>query len=175
MTYQYVREPLLPEEADRLCASCEDPTERLVIWILLDTGLRVSELSDLNKENILWQQKMLRITGKGGTQGKKSKRRIVPMSKRVQILLEHWFALNETMPVGIRQVQKIVKRVANKANISKEVTPHVLRHTFATLALQKGISLAAVQKIMGHNRLSTTTIYLNYTDIHVIDEFTMKW
>ena len=50
MTYQYTREPLLPEEADRLCGSCADSTERLVIWILLDTGLRVSELCDLNKE-----------------------------------------------------------------------------------------------------------------------------
>ncbi len=51
-----------------------------------------------------------------------------------------------------------------------------LRHTFATLALQKNISLAAVQKILGHDRLATTTaIYLNFTDEHVVDEFNKKW
>jgi len=55
------------------------------------------------------------------------------------------------------------------------VTPHVLRHTFATLALQKGISLAAIQKILGHDRLSTTAIYLNLTDTHVIEEYAQKW
>ena len=75
----------------------------------------------------------------------------------------------------IRQVQKIVKQIANKAQISRPVTPHILRHTFATMALQKGISLAAVQKILGHDQLSTTAIYLNLTDIHVVEEFEKKW
>jgi len=175
MTEQHARTPLLPEEADRLVQACKDPTEKLVIWLILDTGLRVSELCSLNKDNILWQQKTLRISEKGGKFGKRSKIRSVPMSARVLTLLNHWFALNEEMPVGIRQVQKIVKRVANRAKISKEVTPHVLRHTFATLALQKGISLAAVQKILGHEKLVTTSIYLNYTDIHVVEEYNDKW
>ena len=68
------------------------------------------------------------------------------MSKRVQSLLEHYFAINDKFPIGERQVQKIVKAIANKAQISQVVTPHILRHTFATLALQKGISIASVQK-----------------------------
>lgn len=122
----------------------------MIIWTLLDTGLRVSELCSLTPQQILWQQKALRITGKGGPYGKKSKKRVVPMSKRVQTLLEHYFAINERWPVGIRQVQKIVKQVADKIRLAQEVTPHILHHTFATLALQKGISLAAVQKILDH-------------------------
>ena len=81
---------------------------------------------------------------------------------------EKWF-------VGARQVQKIVKKIANKAQIRQNVTPHVLRHTFATTALQKGLSLAAVQKILGHDRLTTTAIYLNLTDAHVVEEFQRKW
>ncbi|MFZ0254296.1 MAG: tyrosine-type recombinase/integrase [Gammaproteobacteria bacterium] len=97
------------------------------------------------------------------------------MSLRVRTLLEPWFALNDRFPVGPRQAQKIVKAIANRAKISREVTPHVLRHTFATLALQKGISLAAVKKILGHDRLSTTEIYLNLTDIHVQEEYERKW
>jgi len=68
-----------------------------------------------------------------------------------------------------------VKRVANRAKISQEVTPHVLRHTFATLALQKGLSLAAVKKILGHDRLATTEIYLNLTDRHIQEEYDAKW
>jgi integrase/recombinase XerD len=175
MAYQYVREPLRAEEADRLCQVCESMQEKLIVWTLLDTGLRVSELCGLNPEHILWQQKTLRITGKGGPHGKKSKKRVVPMSKRVQTLLEHYFAINNSWPVGIRQVQKIIKHVANKAKLSQIITPHILRHTFATLALQKGISLAAVQKILGHDRLTTTAIYLNFTDAHVIEEYTNKW
>lgn len=97
------------------------------------------------------------------------------MSLRVLALLEPWFALNDRFPVGPRRVQKIVKEIANRAKISREVTPHVLRHTFATLALQKGLSLAAVKKILGHDRLSTTEIYLNLTDIHVLEEYERKW
>jgi integrase/recombinase XerD len=175
MAYQYVREPLRAEEADRLCQACKSMQEKLIIWTLLDTGLRVSELCSLTPEHILWQQKSLRITGKGGPHGKKSKKRVVPMSKRVQTLLEHYFAINSFWPVGIRQVQKIIKNVANNAKLPQEVTPHILRHTFATLALQKGISLAAVQKILGHDRLTTTAIYLNFTDAHVVEEYTNKW
>lgn len=56
-----------------------------------------------------------------------------------------------------------------------EKSPHVLRHTFATLALQKGISIASVQKILGRDRLTTTSIYLNFADEHVVNEFTRKW
>lgn len=66
------------------------------------------------------------------------------MSNRVRALLEHYYAIHEEFPVGARQVQKIVKIIANRAKITKQVTPHILRHTFAALALQKGISLASV-------------------------------
>jgi integrase/recombinase XerD len=175
MTYQFQRKPLRPEEADKLCQVCETALEKMIIWVLLDTGMRVSELSTLTPQNILWQQKSLRISGKGGIYGKKTKNRVVPMSKRVQSLFEHYFAIHNKFPIGIRRIQKIVKEIANKAQISQIVTPHILRHTFATLALQKGISIASVQKILGHDRLETTAIYLNFTDEHVVDEFIRKW
>ena len=97
------------------------------------------------------------------------------MSKRVQTLLEQYFAIHNSWSVGVRQVQKIIKYIANKAKLSQIVTPHILRHTFATLALQKGIALAAAQKILGHDRLAITAICLNFTDAHVIDEYTNKW
>lgn len=174
MAYQFKREPLLPEDADRLANVCRTPEERLVVWTLLDTGLRVSELCGLTRENILWQQGCLRIKGKGGPFGKKTKARVVPVSRRVMTLLEAYFALRDKMPLGTRAVQKLVKDVANRAGITKDVTPHVLRHTWATLSLQKGVSLAALQRALGHDRLETTAIYLNLTDEHVVAEFHEK-
>src|SRR5262249_12152412 len=175
MAYQFVREPLRAEEADRLSNACETAEEKLVVWTLLDTAMRVSELCSLTVDSVQWQQQAVRVKGKGGTFGKRSKQRVIPLSPRVRAILEPYFALNQKWMVGPRQVQKIVKRVANRAQITQEVTPHVLRHTWATLALQKGLSLAAVQKILGHDRLTTTAIYLNLTDQHVVEEFEAKW
>ena len=57
------------------------------------------------------------------------------MPNRVQFLMEHYFAINDKFPINPKQVQKIIKEIANRAQISKTVTPHILRHTFATLAL----------------------------------------
>ncbi|HET7424597.1 MAG TPA: site-specific integrase, partial [Gemmatimonadales bacterium] len=88
-----MREPLTAEESDRLSNACETPTERLVVWTLLDTGLRIGELCALTSKNLLWQQRQLRIKGKSGPHGKKTKIRVVPMSSRVRALLEHHFAL----------------------------------------------------------------------------------
>lgn len=175
MSYQFVREPLTPSQANDLANACTTPEEKLVVWTLLDTGLRVSELCALTQENIVWQTREIRVKGKGGPHGKRTKQRVVPMSTRVRPLLEHYFALKTSFFIGPRQAQKLVKRVANRAMISRDVTPHVLRHTFATLALQKGISLAAVKKALGHDRLSTTAIYLNLTDLHMMEEFGEKW
>ena len=132
MPYQYVREPLTTDESDRLSNACETSTERLVVWSLLDTGLRVSELCGLTSKNVLWQQRQLRVKGKGGPLGKDTKVRVAPMSSRVRALLEHHFALEKAFPVKTRGAQDIVKAVANRAGITKDMSPHVLRHTFAT-------------------------------------------
>ena len=94
---------------------------------------------------------------------------------RVRALLEHHFALVKTFPVRKRRAQDIVRVVANRAGLTKEVSPHVLRHTFATIAPQKGISLPTVQKTLGHDRLQTTAIYLNFTNTHIQEEFERKW
>lgn len=175
MTYQFVREPLTNENADLLANACKLTTEKLVIWPLLDCGLRINELCSLVPEKIQWQQRAMRIKGKGGPFGKKSKARVVPMSPRVRAIFEPYFALHEAFPVGIRRSQKIVKVVANRARITQPVTPHVLRHTFSTTYMQKGGSLPGLQKILGHDRLETTAIYLNLTDQHVVEEYERKW
>jgi integrase len=78
------------------------------------------------------------VKGKGGPYGKKTKVRVVPMSNRVRALLEHHFALEKTFPVKTRRAQDIVKNVAIRDGITKDVSPHVLRHTFATMAFAEG-------------------------------------
>jgi integrase/recombinase XerD len=67
MAHQFVREPLRAEEADRLANACRSPEEKLIVWTLLDTGLRVSELCSLSLDNVQWQQRSLRVTGSKDT------------------------------------------------------------------------------------------------------------
>lgn len=175
MPYQYKREPLTPDEANRLANTCQSHEEKLVIWTLLDTGLRVAELASLAKDNIDWQGHRLTIYGKGGPYGSQSKRRIVPMSTRIQPLIEGHFALHDTLGMSARTIQRMMKTVANRARISRTVTPHILRHTFAVAAVQKGISLPSLQRLLGHDHLTTTEIYLNLSPEDVVREFREKW
>lgn len=175
MPYQFKREPLTQDEATRLANACRTHEEKLVAWTLLDTGLRVSELCGLRKENIDWQTHRLMVYGKGGPYGSRTKRRVIPLSARVQPLLEGHFALHDVLRIGVRTVQRLLKQVANRAHIRRLVTPHVLRHTFSVTAIQKGISLPALQRLLGHDRLTTTEIYLNLSPEDVVREFQNKW
>ena len=175
MPSQFKREPLLPEEATRLAQACQTVREKLVIWTLLDTGLRVSALAHLTPPQIDWQGHRLTIDGKGGPYGRRAKRRIIPLAARLQSLIAHHFALQDTIGLTPRAMQLLVKRVANRARISRPVTPHVLRHTFAVTAVQKGISLPALQRLLGHDRLPTTEVYLNLSPEEVVREFREKW
>jgi integrase/recombinase XerD len=175
MPYQFKREPLTQDEATRLANACQSHTEKLVIWTLLDTGLRVSELAKLKKDNLDWQGHRLMVYGKGGPYGSQTKRRVIPLSSRVQPLLEGHFALHDTLGLAPRTIQVLVKRLANRAHVSRTISPHVLRHTFAVTAIQKGISLPALQRLLGHDRLTTTEIYLNLSPEDVVREFREKW
>jgi integrase/recombinase XerD len=175
MPYQYKREPLTADEATRLANACQTHQEKLVVWTLLDTGLRVAELAGLRKENIDWQQKRLTIYGKGGPYGSKSKRRVLELSNRVRPLIENHFAIHDTLGITPRTIQRLITKVANRAEIRRKVTPHVLRHTFSVTAIQKSISLPALQRLLGHDRLTTTEIYLNLSPEEVLREFRAKW
>ncbi len=175
MPYQFKREPLTQDEANRLANACRTHEEKLVVWSLLDTGLRVSELANLTRRNLDWQLHRLMIYGKGGPYGSRTKRRVIPLSARIQPLLEGRLALYEKLGISGRTMERIVRRIANQAAIQRPVTPHVLRHTFAVTAVQKGISLPALQRLLGHDRLATTEIYLNLSPEEVIREFKEKW
>jgi integrase/recombinase XerD len=165
----YKREPLTQAEANDLANACKTREERLVVWTLLDTGLRVSELSGLDDHNMDWQAHQLAFKGKRG------KRRSVGLPARVQPLLEHHMSENGAFNMSVSKIQRIIKRVANQAKVQRPCSPHVLRHTFAVAALQKGVSLAALQRILGHDNLATTAIYLNLSNEEALREFRAKW
>ena len=175
MPYQYKREPLSSEESDELSNAAESFREKLVIWSLLDTGLRVSEFCDLRRKDIQWQENQLVIWGKRKKLAFRKKRRIVPLTPRVRQLFEIHFTTNEGFSFSVRTVQLLVKRVANRAMItSKPVSPHSLRHTFAINCIKKGLSIASLSKIMGHDRVETTAIYLNICPEDALIEFFRK-
>ncbi|MFH1650243.1 MAG: tyrosine-type recombinase/integrase [Candidatus Woesearchaeota archaeon] len=169
MTFTYKREPLEEDEILNLRRSCQNFEEELVINILLDSGMRVSELASLREENVSWQRNCFTIIGKG------NKRRIVPMSKRTRLLLLDCLSKENKFPLAMRTIQKYVKIVAERARIRKTVSPHVLRHTFAVSYLHKGGNLRALQAILGHSSITTTDIYLNYSGIRVLEDFEKVW
>lgn len=175
MSEHFKREPLKSEEANNLAQACGNLQEKLVIFTLLDTGLRVHEFCNLTPQNIDWQRHQLIIHGKGRN-GRK-KRRIVPYERahRTQKVLESWFATEKEITIGIRAVQMLVERVARRAGIQRKCTPHVLRHTFAVSCLEKGISFPSLKAILGHDHLSTTFIYSNMQPEVAIEEFKRKF
>lgn len=170
----FKREPLTAEEAEKLASACSDQKEKLVVWTLLDTGLRVEELCSLTANNIDWQSHQLVIHGKG-SKGRGKKRRVVPMTVRVRTLLEAWFTVHETFVLKKRAVQLMIRRIAKKAEIRRHCSPHVLRHTFSVECIKKGISFPALQAILGHEHLSTTFIYSKMQPEVALDEFRKKF
>lgn len=174
MGYTFVREPLNAEESDRLVNACRSFREKLVVWALLDTGLRVGEFCGLQKEQAQWQENCLVVWGKGGRYGSRGKRRVVPLTARAKRLLELHFCTNDTVGFSKRTAQRVVKCVTNRAMIAKDVTPHVLRHTFAVNCVKRGVSTASLKKILGHDRLETTEIYLNICPEDALAELRRK-
>jgi integrase/recombinase XerD len=173
MAHEFKREPLTQDEATRLANACQTHEEKLVIWTLL---LRVAELAKLKRDNIEWQTHRLIIYGKRGRYGTRAKRRVVPLAHRLRPLIEGHFSLHETFGLTPRTMQRLVKQVANRAHISRvPVSPHVLRHTFAVTAMQKGVSLPSLQKLLGHDLLETTAIYLNISPEEALRELQEKW
>ena len=99
----------------------------------------------------------------------------MPMTERLRKLMDYHFAENNSIGITKRTIARTVKKVADKAGISKSVSPHVLRHTFSVNYIKKGLSTRALQTLLGHDRLTTTEIYLNLSPEDAIREFLNKW
>lgn len=175
MPYQYRREPLTVDESNALVQACRTSEEKLVIWSLLDTGMRVSELATLDKDRMDFQLHQVMVYGKGKVDGKRmSKRRVLKVSARLRQILEPHLIAHDQFGMSVSKIQRIVKRVANRAKIRRATSPHVLRHTFAVSALRSGVNLVVLQKWLGHEKLETTALYLNLSPDEVMREVEEK-
>lgn len=166
---EYKREPLEENEIDALKRACNSFDEEMIVNVLLETGMRISEFTNLKPEQIAWQRDCITTIGKG------NKRRVIPMSKATRFYLSEYFKDHYNMKHCPRWIQIILKRIAEKAGIKKKVSPHVLRHTFAVRYLHKGGNIRALQGILGHSHIQTTDHYLNYSGERVIDDFKRVW
>jgi integrase/recombinase XerD len=166
---------LMEEEVEALLAAptVSDPLghrDRTMLEVLYATGLRVSELVNMKLAQVNLNQGVLRIVGKG------DRERLIPLGEeavewvqqflqgpRVEILLERQTDYLFPTRRGDRMTRQafwhIIKRYARKAGIAKELSPHTLRHAFATHLLNHGADLRVVQMLLGHSDLSTTQIY----------------
>ena len=155
-----VVDALTPEEVRSLIRVAIDPIDKLIISLLLETGLRASEALSVTIRDIDFRRRAIRVRGKYG------KERIVfygALTERA--LKEAWPIVSKygkLIPMSYQGLYKRLKRLARMAGIPPEkVHPHVLRHTFATEALRRGMSLPALQKLLGHSDIKTTQIYLH--------------
>ncbi len=159
------------EEVDRLLASPKEDTsrglrDRAMLEVLYATGLRISELLGLKLNGVNVEAGFVRCMGKG------SKERIVPLgasaaeavsaylrSRRVRTPTDYLFLNNRGNKLSRMGFCKILRFYRVQAGIRKKLTPHVLRHSFATHLLERGADLRAVQTMLGHSNISTTEIY----------------
>ena len=165
--------------------------DKSLLELLFSTGLRVSELINLQRDNVNLKKEEFTVIGKGG------KARVVFLSEQAKYWLKKYLELRKDInpylfishdkrtgkqvrvkgkglsevdePLTVRSVQRLVQRYAQAAGITKAVTPHTLRHSYATDLLQNGADIRSVQAMLGHASITTTQIYTHITDRQLRD------
>ena len=159
--------------------------DRAMLELLFSTGLRVSELCSLSQEDVDLSRDEFSVRGKG------DKVRVVFLSDTARNAIRAYFkerkdfddamfvqygknakadeVKNKDLRLTSRSVQRIIKKYATIAGITRKVTPHVIRHSFATDLLSNGADLRSVQALLGHANIATTQIYTHVTDKHLRD------
>ncbi|KKS77682.1 MAG: Tyrosine recombinase XerC [Candidatus Woesebacteria bacterium GW2011_GWB1_43_14] len=180
---------LTGEQVDRLLnaptlSSINGKRDKAILEVLFSTGLRVSELAGLDRDKLDLDRREFGVVGKGG------KARVVFLSVRARDWLNQYLAArkdhykpvfirhkgnpdpstpSEKMRLTPRSIQRMVKKYALKVSLPVDVTPHVLRHSFATDLLMAGADLRSVQEMLGHKNVSTTQIYTHVTNKQLKD------
>jgi len=176
------------DEIDRILAEIPLDSEtglrdRAILELLFSSGLRVSELINLNRDHINLERREFMVRGKG------QKDRPVFISDQAAEAISDYLAerhdklpalflnnsrnrpdadmKNDERRLTSRSVERIVNKYVRLAGITKHVTPHTLRHSFATDLLMNGADLRSVQSMLGHSNISTTQIYTHVTDPHL--------
>jgi integrase/recombinase XerD len=180
---------LSPEEVSRLldeagqAGTPESHRDATILELLYATGLRVSELVSLNVPDIDFQESYIRCWGKG------SRERVAYLYPKALAELKNYVETSRVALVGLRKdetalfvnhrgerltrqwVWNILKTYSKKAGVDERITPHTLRHSFATHLLQNGASLRHVQELLGHSSISTTQVYTHLSNHHLRQEY----
>mgnify|MGYP003306189622 FL=1 len=187
---QRLPEVLSLEEIERMIAQidmskAEGHRNRAIIEILYGSGLRVSELVNLRLSDIYIVEGYIRVCGKG------NKQRLVPISQEAMTWFAYWLEDRHALDIKPeatdivflnrygRQLTRamiftIVKRLAEQADIHKTISPHTLRHSFATHLLQNGADLRIIQQLLGHETIGTTEIY-THVEVQDLREAILKY
>lgn len=181
----HLPEVLTTEEVDRLeqaidLSKWEGQRNKAIIEVLFSCGLRVSELVNLKMSALYLDEQFVRIMGKG------NKERLVPISENAIEQLKYWFIDRSHMNIKPGEEDYVflnrrgahltrtmilimIKRLGAEAGIQKTISPHTLRHSFATALLEGGADLRAIQSMLGHESIGTTEIY-THIDTHTLRE-----
>ncbi len=184
---QYLPEILTISEVNQLINSIEVHNEtssrnRCMLEILYATGLRVSEMCHLSLSDLNLNKRFIQCMGKG------NKERIVPMNqtccdllkeyievyrpKLLQTKTSHYLFIDKNaQPIKRDNFYHILEKIVQKSGLNKHVTPHTLRHSFATHLLENNADLRSIQEMLGHSNISTTTIYTHVSNNKAIDEY----
>ena len=146
---------------------------RVILMTIYSAGLRVSEAAKLEVDDVDSARMLIRVRG-----GKGRKDRYVPLAKSLlEILRAYWKVVKPTkwlFPgqtpdhyISPRTLRRACRLATHKAGLRKRVTPHTLRHSFATHLLESGTDIRTIQKLLGHKKLETTTIYTHVTESHI--------
>ncbi|MBT9261036.1 site-specific tyrosine recombinase XerD [Lacticaseibacillus paracasei] len=181
---QHLPATLSSQEVDALMAKPDTDKplglrDRAIFELMYATGLRVSEVADLRLDQLHLAMNLLQVTGKG------DKERLVPISPQATQWVDRY--LQEARPKLLKRVQpknvfvnfhggpmtrqgiwKNLKAYIASIGIEKDVTPHTLRHSFATRLLENGADLRVVQELLGHSDISTTQIYTHLSNQHLV-------
>ena len=173
-----LRKALSGEELEKVRNACNTLREKALVEFLSSSGCRVSELQQLNILDLDLNERSVEVLGKG------DKKRVVYFSPRAKLFIQEYIEsrkdknpalfVSERAPyprLGVRAIQLEVKRLGEEAKLNRKVHPHLLRHTFATLALNSGMDITVIQSILGHESVATTQIYTSLNKDHIKSEY----
>lgn len=156
------------DEQEQMIAVCQDEREKALILILISSGLRVSELINARTDDLFERSLIVRV-GKGG----KPRVTFITLEAEIAVNIYHehlTYAQTYLFPseggskISRQYIARLVTGIARRAGITKKVSPHTLRHTFATNLLRAGARIEDVQPMMGHANMRTTRIYMHFTN-----------
>lgn len=155
---------------EQLRGGCETLRDRAILELMYSTGCRVSELSGIKYSDVRWSEGTVHLFGKG------RKHRTSYLNARATVALKAYMgtrrddcdALIVTERAPYRQVSKetieaVIRRICEKSGLGRKVTPHIIRHTTATIAVNAGMPIEDVSKLLGHASVNTTMIYAKPT------------